>query len=98
MNRGAKSRRNERDREKRRAESDREIRLNKKSQRLDSKSIELREARLVANIKVDSTRRGHATPNYHNATFKVLIRCIALLTLLCYENITNGKHNTCRDY
>ena len=41
---------------------------------------------------IDSTRRGHATPKYHNATFKVFTKasCIASLALLCYEHITSS--------
>ena len=40
---------------------------------------------------IDSVRRGHATPKYHNATFKVFTKasCVASLAFLCYEHITS---------
>ena len=40
---------------------------------------------------IDSMRRGHATPKYHNATFKVFSKasCVASLAFLCYAHITS---------
>ena len=47
-------------------------------------SAEQRQSRLDKR-NIDSMRRGHGTPKYHNAKFKVFPKasCVASLTLLC---------------